>query len=113
MLEGLSIAALTPIIAYLGLPGLIFIVWYVDQKRLDKVMARNKEDMTKVITRNKEDMAKVVRMYEDNVILVKGYERLAADLTGIIHLNTQVQTNLVNSIKNNHWCPVARERQGD
>ncbi len=102
MLEGMSIATLTPIIAYLGLPGLIFIVWYVDQKRLDKVMARNKTDM-----------AKVIRMYEDNILLVKGYERLASELTSIIHLNTQVQTNLVSSIKNNHWCPIARERQGE
>ncbi|MDH5525205.1 MAG: hypothetical protein OEY01_14610, partial [Desulfobulbaceae bacterium] len=51
----------------------------------------------------------VVRMYEDNVLLVKGYDRLAGDLTHIIHLNTQVQTKLAEKIENNMNCPIVRD----
>lgn len=52
----------------------------------------------------------VVRMYENNAELVKGYEKLAGDLAGIIHLNTQVQTRLVEKIDNNMYCPAIREK---
>ncbi|MFZ5774040.1 MAG: hypothetical protein ACOY3Z_00950 [Thermodesulfobacteriota bacterium] len=51
-----------------------------------------------------------VQMYENNVLLVKGYEKLASDLTSIIHLNIQAQTRLVEKIENNMYCPVIRER---
>lgn len=101
MIEGLPISTITLVINVLGLPGMIFVIWYVDQKRLDKMMKRYDADM-----------ARVVRMYEDNVLLVKGYEKLAGDLTGIITLNTQVQTNLVNAVKNNLFCPITRKQQG-
>lgn len=51
-----------------------------------------------------------VQMYENNVLLVKGYEKLASDLTSIIHLNIQAQTRLVEKIENNMYCPVIREK---
>lgn len=101
MIEGLPISTITLVVNVLGLPGMIFVVWYVDQKRIDKVLKKYDANM-----------AQVVRMYEDNVLLVKGYEKLATELTSIIHLNTQVQTNLVNAINNNMFCPLSRKQQG-
>ncbi len=98
MIEGLPMSTIALAINVLGLPGLIFVIWYVDQKRLDKVL-RNYKD----------DMARVIRMYEDNVLLVKNYQRLADDLAGIIQLNTQVQTRLVEKIDNNMFCPMIRK----
>ena len=61
------------------------------QKRDDEAMKRFEE---------------VTRMYENNVDLVKGYQDLAGDLAGIIHLNTQTQTQLFESIRNNLYCPL-------
>jgi len=98
VIEGLPISMIALAINVLGLPGLIFIIWYVDQKRLDKVLRNYKEDL-----------ARVVRMYEDNVLLVKNHQRLADDLVAIIQLNTQVQTRLVEKIDNNMFCPLVRK----
>ena len=54
----------------------------------------------------------VVRMYENNVDLVKGYQDLSEDLAGIIHLNTQSQTQVVEAIKGNQFCPNMRKGGG-
>ncbi len=101
MIEGLPLSTISFAINILGLPGLIFVVWYVDQRRLDKVLRRYDKDM-----------ARVVRMYEDNITLVQGYQNLASDLSSIIHLNTQAQTHLVEVIKNNQFCPTVRAGGG-
>jgi len=62
-----------------------------------------------LVVRRIDEMA---TMYANNIILVKGYEKLAGDLTGIIHLNTQAQTRLIEKIENNMSCPAAREAMG-
>lgn len=56
----------------------------------------------------KERFEAVVRMYENNAELTRGYETLSRDLAGIIHLNTQTQTQLYESIRNNQFCPNVR-----
>lgn len=50
----------------------------------------------------------VVEMYENNVDLVKRYESLATDLKDVIVLNTRVNTELVEAIRTNQFCPVVR-----
>ena len=40
--------------------------------------------------------------YDSNIILVQNYEKLAADLSTIIHLNTQAMTRLVDRIDFSH-----------
>ena len=127
MLEGMSLATIMPIVSMLGLPGLVLIFWYVDQRRLDQEqknhmasitaaesrhlaeIAEIKEQFTLVMTASDKRFEAVVRMYEDNVLLVKGYERLAGDLANIIHLNTQMQTRLAEKIENNMNCPIVRD----
>lgn len=56
----------------------------------------------------KERFEAVVRMYENNALLAKGYEELSSDLASIIHLNTQTQTQLYESIRSNQFCPNVR-----
>ena len=127
MFEGLSLATIMPIVSMLGLPGLVLIFWYVDQRRLDQEqkshmaamvtaesrhlaeIAEIKAQFTQVMTALDKRFETVVRMYEDNVLLVKGYERLAGDLSSIIHLNTQMQTRLAEKIENNMNCPIIRD----
>jgi len=110
MLEGIPLSFIAITVSTLGMPGMAVVFWYVDQRRTDKLMAEHKKDLAQVLERYSKDMAKVTRYYEDNVLLVKGYERLAGDLAGIIHLNTQAQTHLVESIRNNMFCPAIREK---
>lgn len=52
----------------------------------------------------------VVRNYEDNVLLVKDYLKLAGDLSTVIHLNTEAMTRLVDRIDSNHYCPMVRKK---
>ncbi|MHB1059806.1 MAG: hypothetical protein ACYC0F_18175 [Rhodanobacter sp.] len=116
MLEGLSLSTIMPIVSMLGLPGLVMIFWYVDQRRITEAEARHllevaaiKEQFTAVMAASEKRFEAVVRMYEDNVLLVKGYERLAGELANIIHLNTQMQTRLVEKIESNMNCPIVRD----
>ncbi len=99
LLEGIPVSLVVSIVYVLGLPGLVMILWYVDHRRYDKILSVYKSDMTQV-----------TRFYKNNVDLVKHYENLANDLASIIHLNTQVQTQLVEKIKHNMFCPMVREK---
>lgn len=127
-IETLGLGSVVSIVTVLGLPGLVLIFWAVDHRRYERdraesrvEMARilalyekerteHKEEMVKVLTRYDKDMATVTRFYEDNVLLVKDYSRLSTELANIIHLNTQVQTRLVEKINNNHFCPIVRQK---
>ena len=100
-MDTVSLTSLAIVLKYAGLTGLILILWWVDQRRIDKIL-----------TRYKEHFGSVVKMYEDNVKLVKDYNKLAEDLANIIHLNTQTQTQLVESIKHNQFCPQVRKAGG-
>ena len=127
MVEGLSLTVIMSAVSVLGLPGLVLIFWYVDQRRYDRDrkeqverdQRRDSQHLTEIATmkdhfRNATEnqdkrFEAVVRMYEDNVRLVSGYERLAGELTSVILLNTQVNTKLVERIDNNLFCPIVKE----
>lgn len=55
-------------------------------------------------------MSEMRHMYESNVTLVKGYEGLSKDLCGVITLNMQTMTRLVERIDHNMTCPIATGR---
>jgi hypothetical protein len=112
VLEGISISFIALIVSTLGLPGMAVVFWYVDQRRTDRIIGEHKKELAEVLDRYREDVQQIARFYEDNVLLVKGYERLAGDLTSIITLSTRTLEGLVQKINNNHWCPIARERSG-
>ena len=60
----------------------------------------------------KERFEAVVRMYENNVEMVRDYNRLADDLTGVITLTTRTLEALVQKVDNNMFCPAVREKGG-
>lgn len=53
--------------------------------------------------------AAVVQMYENNVELVKGYEKIAEGLQDILVLSTQTMTSVKTSVDNNLFCPLMRK----
>ena len=51
----------------------------------------------------------VVNMYENNVDLVKNYEKIAGGLQDILVLSTQTMTSVKLSVDNNLYCPLMRK----
>lgn len=122
-IESLSMSNMGVVVTLLGWPGLFFIVWLADYRRIEKQITKERERAAedraaerertdKILKEYKNDVERIARMYENNVILVENYQKLSGDLAGIIHLNTQTLTNLVNATKNNMFCPVVRKEMG-
>lgn len=101
----------------LGLPGLIFLMFVVYAWHTGRIMSRYERESA---TRDKERAAdrefydkgltEVRQMYVNNVSLVKRYADMSEELMGTVRLNTQALTQLVESVKNNMYCPVVREK---
>jgi len=106
---GVSMPQLIMIIQTLGIPGLVIVIWWVEHKKQIKMQDDYRRTISEILREYKQDVNQVTRYYENNVDLVERYEKLADELSGIIHLNTQVQTHLVDSIKNNTFCPAVRK----
>ena len=79
------------------------------EARHQEEMAKNERQFAVIIAQQEKRFETVVTNYENNVLLVEGYQKLANDLAGIIHLNTQMMTKLVEKIENNRFCPVMKE----
>lgn len=69
-----------------------------------------REQFHQMMAQYQAHMAEMRHMYESNVTLVKGYEALSKDLCGVITLNMQTLTRLVERIDHNLVCPVASGR---
>lgn len=78
--------------------------------RHQEEMARLERQWMAIINQQDKRFEEVVRNYENNVLLVENYQKLANDLAGIIHLCTQTMTKLVEKVENNQFCPVVKER---
>lgn len=93
----------------LGPMGVILIMFYFNivQNREDR--KESKSNLDKLMQQYQKDMAEVREFYENNVELVKDYQKLSSELANIIHLNTQVQTRLVDRVETNAFCPAVRE----
>lgn len=99
VIEGLPLPLITLAIGTLGIPGLVLVLFYAHIQHTAKILAGYREDV-----------AKVTQFYERNVSLVEKYERLATDLKDVITMSTQVNTQLVEQIRNNMFCPMVREK---
>lgn len=109
LFAGLSTPQLILIIQSFGLPGLVIVLLWVGHEKQNKIHEDYKLMIASILKEYKEDVNSLAQFYENNIDLVKRYEKLADELSGIIHLNTQVQTQLADSIKNNMFCPEVRK----
>lgn len=117
------------ILVCLGAPCLVMCFMYADHRRYERerleamraeaaktlehheTMAQMKEQYLAIIAQQERRFEIVVKNYENNVILVESYQKLANELAGIIHLSTQVLTQLVEKINNNLYCPMVKEKR--
>lgn len=136
-MESLSLPFVQIVIQLLGLPGLIFIIWHFDNKRLDKqreqyaeeqrllresYIAEHKHDREQtnlIMARYREDIGAIKSLYQNNAHLVDDYskvyvrlEKLSSEVLSVVSLNAQAYTQLTDAIKNNTFCPQVRSQQG-
>lgn len=67
------------------------------------------DEFVGIITQQQMRFEQVVKQYENNVVLVENYQKLAGDLAGIITMNTQILTKLVAQVESNQICPIIRD----
>jgi hypothetical protein len=121
-MESLSLPFAQLIIQLLGLPGLIFIIWHFDNKRLDKQREQyelqqqlnrdafekehkgDRDQVTMLLNQYREDISGLTAMYKNNVHLVEDYEKMASALMDTVRLNTQATTMLTDYLKNRERC---------
>ncbi|MDP3012690.1 MAG: hypothetical protein Q8M92_00515 [Candidatus Subteraquimicrobiales bacterium] len=65
--------------------------------------------MTKVFDRQDKRFEEVVNMYENNVGLVHGYEKITNNLQDLVILVTSTMQTLIEHIKHNFFCPLNRQ----
>ncbi len=83
-MEGLAVEKLLSLLEFGGPWAIVFFIWWQGVKESKRWEAR---------------FQAVKRMYEDNVVLVKGYEKLSNDQQELIIMNTQAITKLTTIIK--------------
>ena len=96
-METINLIGFFEIFKNFGLVGLIIVLWWMDQKKVYKILDKYKADM-----------AEQRRMYESNVSLVKDYQSVAGDLKDVVIINTQAMTTLSEQIRQNEFCPMQR-----
>ena len=136
-MESLSLPFVQIVIQLLGLPGLIFIIWHFDNKRLDKQQAiykeeqqllresyerehkQDREQTNLMMSRYREDIAAIKSLYQNNVHLIGDYdkavdrlEKLTSEVMSVVALNAQTNSHLADAIKNNTFCPQVRAAGG-
>jgi cytoskeletal protein RodZ len=125
-LDPITLPFVSVIIYNLGIPGLLFVVWWYDHKSQvkqreldkeehDKERAVHAKEISTILGQYKDDVSSIRQLYQNNVELVHNYdksqlriEKLYQETISVVSLNTQTQTELVVSIKSNHFCPTVR-----
>ena len=98
-MEFLANSALVNYLLGLGLPGAVVLIWWLSDRSHAKTIERYRADTAKMYEAGRESLDAVRRMYENNVILVKNYEKLADGLQSMIVLNTQTITRLCDRLE--------------
>lgn len=104
---------LMAVITTLGLPGLIFVIWYsglakdrkIEQKR-DETRQEYMTLINKILQQYRDDVTEIRRLYENNARLCddwnatcKRQDKITSELMDVISLNSQAFTRLDSTIK--------------
>jgi ABC-type multidrug transport system fused ATPase/permease subunit len=107
------------VIQMLGLPGIVFLIWYYDRQRFTKLsemhgaelaqkgaeLAQKDQHIADILLQYREDVSEIKKLYQNNAHLCgqwekaqQSLEKLYLQTIDIIALNTQAQTRLVDKI---------------
>ena len=70
-----------------------------------KLQMNNQEQVRGILLEYQAHMVEQRRMYDNNIILVKDFNKLSADQQQVIILNTQAIQRLADTLKYNQLCP--------
>ncbi len=73
--------------------GLILFMWWKDGRRYSDLLRQYKKDVDAAIIR-----------YDNNILLVEKYDKLAGDLKEIIMLNTEAVTRQNEALNQKRYC---------
>jgi hypothetical protein len=104
----MSFGQLAQILKIYGPFGLLVVIWYFDMRTLRRLNEQYRQDANKILSTHKSYMDELWRMYESNVKLVEGYEKIAGDFKELIIMNTQQLQRLNDAISQNQFCPLQR-----
>jgi hypothetical protein len=110
-MEQLGLEYLLKLVKEFGLPGMILLIWWLDQKSQSRMLSAYREDTKRILMSYKEDMATQRVMYDSNVVLVKQYGELCGNLKEIVMLNAGQFQVLNKNIEDNNFCPLSRVRK--
>lgn len=96
------------IVSNFGIAGIVFVIWYFDQKASAKQREEYQKSQDKILTQYRKDMTEQRRMYESNAELVKRYADTADDLKEVIIMNTTAMTKVCEKIDTNQFCPMVK-----
>lgn len=107
-MDGFTLSSLLQMVEAFGIPGMVFILWYVGERRNEKMLEALRKDSAAQLAAYREDTQAVAQMYRDNVALVQRYEKLSGDLTDMLVLSTRTMQQLHDAINTNQYCPYNR-----
>ena len=73
----------------------------------------NSRRFEKIVALSEKHFSAFEERYANNIYLVKNYEKLAGDLSTIVHLNTQAITRLVDRIDFSKLKPEVSPKRGE
>lgn len=85
-----------------------FISWQQERKYM-AIMMESRKQFEAVMVKQEKRFESVVRMYENNVELVRNYERISKSLQDLVILNTQELADVKSIANNNLFCPIVRK----
>ena len=113
----ISLPMVLDLVKVIGPYGVFLLLGFLNMRWVDKRLSEERAVQASTLQQYQRDMAEQREMYKNNVLLVQETQRigtavteLAGELASIVHLNTQVQTKLVDRIDNNLFCPMVRAK---
>ena len=83
----------------------VLVIWWIDRRDIQKILKMN----TELMIAYREDTVKAMQLfenkYDNNILLVKSWERMSMDQKDVIITNTQALTRLADTLKYNRLCP--------
>lgn len=107
-MDAVGFGYLAEVLKSYGPYGLVIaFLWFeVRGNRRDHIAHQQQVD--KILKMYATNMDEMRRMYESNVVLVRGYESLAKDLKDVVIMNTTAVTRMCDEIRQNQYCPMQR-----
>ncbi len=126
--EILSLKEIVQLVGSFGVSGLVVLLWWLGDKssqaqmerserehratleRMDTLIVQNQRETQAMLMQFQDWMKRLERMYENNVELVKAWQRVAEVQESTIAGTVTAMTRVEAKIEGNRFCPVVREK---